>query len=180
MSERRGKETEELTEGVKGVIIKVDPRNAEESLFKQMSYQVSEDTTIHEFPKEVDAIKDIPTKVSFLIHFLTKHYMGSVLGGQIISPHMGKDIYLDRSIQFAEVLVTIHNRRLSELEKKINEKKIRGEDFEYELREMLEWLELSFLTIRELLNRLLTSVHVNAPPPVRPPLVNVKLGYDMQ
>jgi len=45
---------------------------------------------------------------------------------------------------------------------------------------MLEWLELSFLTIRELLNRLLTSVHINAPPPVRPPLVNVKLGYDTQ
>jgi len=180
MAEEREERRRERVETPRGVIIKIDARAAEESLFRAMSYQISEDTTIQEIPKEVDEIKGLPLKASLLIHFLTKHYFGSILGGQIISPHMGKDIVLDRIIQFTEMLLSIHHNRLTSLQKKIVEKKLRGEDFESELRELLEYLDLVFIVVRELINRQLTAVHVNAPPPLRPPLVNVKLGYDRQ
>jgi len=33
-------------------------------------------------------------------------------------------------------------------------------------------------TVRELINRLLTTVHINAPATIRPPLANIKIGYD--
>jgi len=180
MAEEREERRRERVETPRGVIIRIDSRAAEEQFFRAMSYQISEDTTIQEIPKEAEEIKSLPQKASLLIHFLTKHYFGSILGGQIISPHMGKDIVLDRIIQFAEMLLTIHQNRLNNLQKKILEKKLRGEDFENELRELLEYLDMSFLVVRELINRQLTAVHVNAPPPLRPPLVNVKLGYDRQ
>ena len=179
MSERVPKREREI-DTPRGVIIKIDPRTCEDILFRQMAYQLGEDTSIQEIPKEVDEIKEIPMRASMLMHFLTKNYLSTLLGGQIISPFMGKMIVLDRISQFGEILLSVCKRRISDLEKRIYEKKMRGEDFEKEIREILEDFELTFIVIRELINRLLTALHINSPPPIRPPLVNIKLGYDKQ
>ena len=162
------------------VIIKIDPRTVEDILFRQMAYQISEETPIQEIPPEVETVKELPTRAAILIHFLTKHYMSTVLGGQIISPYMGRDIALDRIIQYAEMLLSVLYNRLQELEKEIRAKKMRGEDFEKEVHLMLDNMEIILIVVREITNRILTAMHINSPPPLRPPLVNVKLGYDKQ
>jgi len=159
-----------------GYIIKVDSRAAEENLFRLLAYQADSKYAIK--TPEVEEIKRVPSKVSAYIHELTRHYFNTILGGQIISPYMGRDIVLDRAIPFTEVLLSMLHERIQNLSKEIESKKLRGEDFEKEIRELLEYPEIAFITVRELLNRLLTAVHINAPPHLRPPLVNVKLGYD--
>ena len=172
------REAEERAQSPRGVIIKIDSRQAEETLFKQMAYQISEDTRLSELPEEIEKIKDIPMKISTLLHFLTKHYLSVPLGGQIISPLFGKEIVIDRIAQFSEMLLSVINNRLLELQHKIEEKKMKGEDFEEEIREILTSIDISFIVVRELINRQLTAVHINAPVNLRPPLANVKIGFE--
>jgi len=160
------------------VVIKVDPKIVDETLFREFQIQMEVEPQ-EQLPEEAREIKEIPAKVASLIQVLTKHYFASALGGKIISPHFGRDILIDRAIQFTEILFSIHRQRISTLVKKIEEKKLMGEDFEKEIRELIEYPDLAFVTVRELLNRLLTALHINLPPELRPPLVNVKLGYDV-
>ena len=77
-----------------------------------------------------------------------------------------------------KVLAEVSDMQLR-LVKKIEEKKLRGEDFENEIRELLQYPDTAFITVRELINRLLTALHINLPPELRPPLVNLKVGYDV-
>lgn len=177
MSMRRRREEPEGGEPP-AMVIRIDPKAVEETLFREFHYQMEVDEK-EGLPEDAEAIKGVPSKIAGLIQVLTRHYFSSVLGGKIISPHFGKDILIDRAIQFTEILFSIHTQRIADLVKKIEEKRIRGEDFENEIRELLQYPETAFITVRELINRLLTALHINLPPELRPPLVNLKVGYDV-
>jgi len=162
----------------RGLVIKVDSRITEDTLFKEMAYQIPQQMLPSEVSKDLADLSSVPRKVTQFVHSILQPYMSTILGGQIISPHMGKDIVIDRIIQFAEIMLVQVQSRLGALSKKIYEKKIRGEDFEAELRDIFDTIDTSFITVRELINRLLTTVHINAPATIRPPLANIKIGYD--
>lgn len=173
---------DERAVAVGGAIIKVDPRFPEEFLFKQMSYQYSRETTLSELPKipEVERVRQLPDKVAIVLHHVLFHYMGSMLGGQIISPQFGMPIYLDRIAQIVEMLISVAETTLASLVERIQEGRIEPEEVAEKVEEALEWVDITFIVAREAMNRKLTAVHINAPPQLRPPLVNIKIGYSKE
>jgi len=175
MADDDDKDYEEIS--MKPTIIQVDPGVVENSLFRSMGYQADSHDSL-ELTKELEELKGIPDKVGVLLELLTRNYLRTLLGGQIISPLMGEDIVLDRVVQFTEMLMSVYIKNINKLVKNIEAKKISGEDFEIELVSLIEYMDSFFIVIREVMNRLITVMHINAPQPVRPPLVNVKIGYD--
>jgi len=178
VAERRGEEA--VAAG--GVIIKVDPRFAEEFLFRQMGIQISRETTISELPRipEAERVRELPDKVAVVLHNILNHYLGSMLGGQIISPQFGMPIYLDRVAQTVEMQVSVAESTLAKLIEDIEANRAKPEEVAEKVEQVLEWMDITFIVAREAMNRMLTAVHINAPPQLRPPLVNIKMGYSKE
>jgi len=164
-----------------GYIIKIDSARAEQILFEEMAHNYAKILKAPEIPDDIRQLGKPPDRVALIVHLMMMHYTGTMLGGQIISPQFGLDIFIDRVIQVAEILLhRVGVEKLRELGRKIREKKVKGEDVIRELQEIQAWKTDVFIATREVINRFLTAMHINAPPPVRPPLVNIKLGYDKQ
>ena len=161
---------------VKPTIIQVEPTVVENNLFKAMSYQIDTSEKI-DVEEKIRELRGVPEKIATIMQYLTKHYFGSMLGGQIIDPMFAKNIVLDRVTQFAEMLMSVYVNSVDEVIDKIEAKKVTGDSFENELNDLLDMIDTSFITLREIMNRFETVVHVNAKPEIRPPLVDAKIGY---
>jgi len=167
----------------RGAIIKIMSQTADQHLFRKLSLQVDEDyKVIEEILRELgaeDEIRKQPLEISTLVHYLLKNYMGTALG-QIIHPLHGKQIIVDRLIQITELLAIITERRISNMLERIRKGQIPPtEDVSKEIKTIIRMHQISMIAIREALNRFITLLHINAPAPLRPPLANVKMGYDL-
>lgn len=160
----------------KPTIIQVEPTVVENNLFRAMSYQIDTSDKI-DVDEKIRELHGVPQKVATIMQYLTKHYFGSMLGGQIIDPLFAKNIVMDRITQFAEMLMSVYINSVDGFIDKIEAKKVTGDSFENELNDLLDLIDTSFITLREIMNRFETAVHVNAKPEIRPPLVDAKIGY---
>ncbi len=160
----------------KPTIIQVEPTIVENNLFRAMSYQIDTTEKI-DVEEKIRELGGVPKKVAMIMQYLTKHYFGSMLGGQIIDPLFAKNIVMDRITQFAEMLMSVYINSVDEFIDKIEAKKVSGDSFEREINDLLDLIDTSFITLREIMNRFETAVHVNAKPEIRPPLVDAKIGY---
>ena len=157
-------------------IIRIDSSVAEDYLFKQIAIQLLEPYTPEDFETRIEAI---PKTVSRLVHVITKEYFSTPLGGQILDPRYSREILVDRVAQFIEILLSVQREYIRSLKERIRERRIRGEDFEYELKRILNNFDVIFIVARELMNRLNVLMQINLPGRLRPPLANVKLGYEI-
>jgi hypothetical protein len=162
----------------RGAILRVDPSVAE-NLFKGITYNLPSEVTLKEIEDQLRAeLSKTPSKVAALIHFGSRVYFQTLLGGQIIPPQ-ARQVLMDRVSQFAQILFQMELKRIRELKAKIQQKALSGEAFEQELQEIEEEIVTYFIAIREFINRMLTVLYINAPANVRPPLANVKLGFEI-
>ncbi len=162
-------------------IIKVDPRLAEEQLFQKMGLHSVEMQKLKEPPEDIKKIREAMARASQMIHEVLTPYMGTILGGQIIDPRNARDIILDRVTQIAEILVGEYRKRVSEFLRKVESigvRPVNREELVNEALILIEYPRLVQIVLREILNRFITSLYLNAPPHLRPALVNVKIGYD--
>ncbi len=176
---RGGDQREEVLQALLGrpTLVRLDSMIAEKSLFEKLSYQVSRELVL---PKEKE--KEIPamtfaSSVAMMVHSLLRHNTSTTLG-HIVSPQWGRKIVVDRIIQACEILIEEYKSKVYETTSKILDKKLRGEDFEGEVRELIEYQRLTLIAMREVINRYVTLFHINMPSPLRPPLANVKIGYE--
>ncbi len=172
---RPSRRAEREGEGARG-IIRVEAGLAEENLFKQLALQILEAYAPEEFETRIESM---PRMVAKLVHIITKEYFSTPLGGQILDPRYSRDIVIDRVCQFMEVLLNVHRRYIEELLQNIQYKKMKGEEFRDELAKILNNFKIIYIVARELMNRLLVLSQINLPAPVRPPLANVKLGFEI-
>lgn len=161
----------------RGVIIKVDTTSVEESLFKQIAQQIVEyrPTKV----EEEDTIGKLAESIVRIVHIVTKNYFASPLGGQIIDPRRSKNIVVDRIIQFSEILLSVYREYVDAVERKVYEKSINPEEVEKTISDLVFKIPVIFLAIRELINRMYQLLQINAPANERPPLANIKIGYDL-
>jgi len=160
----------------KGVIIRVDTESVERSLFQQIAKQLLEPYRPEDYEQRLERI---PLEVSKLVELIMKYYVSTPLGGQILDPVHSIDIIIDRIIQFVEILFTVQREYIHEIKSKIKNRTISREEVEDLVRRLLQNYKIIFITTRELMNRLYVLLQINAPAKIRPPLANVKIGYDV-
>lgn len=164
-----------------GAIIKVYPEHAERNLFRMLGIQINADVKeleqlLHEMG--IEEIKDLPSKEAVMLHFQLRHTTGTTLG-QIIDPVNGKGIIVDRIIQTYERVSTIMEKKIEKLLKNMEYSKLNKIDVVKEVDEIITLYDIAMRCVRETMNKLTTLVSINAPATLRPPLANVKLGYDL-
>jgi len=157
-------------------IIRVDSSIAEDYLFKQIAMQMLEPYAPEDFEARIEMI---PKAVSKLLHVITKDYFSTPLGGQIMDPRYSKEIVVDRICQFIEILIGVQREYINGLLQRMKSSRIGGEDFEMEIKKILTNFNIIYIVARELMNRLLIVMQINLPSRMRPPLANVKLGYEI-
>ncbi len=183
MSAKGDEREDSIAETGPVTLVKINPAVAEASLFTKLSVQLSPEL-VQEIkqgksellPPERIIVK-YPNQVALMIHTLMRHNTSSVLG-QIIPPSMGRTIIIDRISQAATVLLDEYREHVEKVTNKILEKKLRGEDFEEEIRSLVEMQKLIMIALREITNRLAVLYAINLPVRARPPLANVKMGYE--
>lgn len=175
------KEDEETQIQSQGAIIKVYPDHAERNLFNKISIQANIDVKeLEQLLQEmgIEEIKELPSKEAVMLHFQLRNVIGTTLG-QIIDPVNGKGIVVDRIIQAYERVSAIVEKKIEKLIKGMEYSKLNRIDVIKEVEDIVQIYNISMRVLRETMNRLITLVSVNAPATLRPPLANVKLGYDL-
>jgi len=175
-------ENEEMEFQPRGSIIKVIPDIANRSLFGSLGQQVAEDITdinkILEKLGETD-VKNLPLQVSILVHYLLRNYTTTPLG-YIIDPVNGTSILKDRMLQILQLLESIVERKIRELQREARiRRKDPGFDIGQKIDDIINLHHIIMLASRESMNRLRNLQSINARPDKRPPLANVKIGYDI-
>ena len=166
---------------IKGALIKIMPSLADQNLFRKLSVQIQEDYKVVEQLLEAlgSEIKHQPAEVSTLVHSLLRNYTGTALG-YIIDPLHSKSIIVDRITQICEIIMLITERRIMRLLDKVRKGQLApNDDISREINNIIRLHEISMIAIREVTNRLITLARINAPAPYRPPLANVKMGFDL-
>ncbi len=159
-----------------GVIIRVDTAAAESHLFEKIAKQLLEPYE----PEDAEArLQRIPLTVAKLLDLIMKHYVSTPLGGQILHPSESSDILIDRISQFAEILFAVQREYIREIKARIRSRTITKEEIETQVRNLQQNFDIISITLRELMNRQYVLLQINAPAPLRPPLANIKMGFDI-
>jgi len=182
--EKRRREGEEEAElEYQGALIKVDPIFAERNIFEKIAGSLDQQVL-----KAMDEVienlggRDIEAStiaVKALSYKLKSLFIDPVLG-QIIHPIHGKEILMDRIELMCDISLSVLQQRLQSLIDKIKTRQYSpDEDIGGKLAQLLYMYEILTLALRETMNQLLTLFHINVPPTKRPPLANVKIGFDI-
>ena len=154
-------------------LIRIDPRLAMEGLFKGLYIQAADEYQVDE---DLAAAQSVSLRVHALVEALCKHYFGTVLG-QVIHPRFGRGLVIDRIIAANEVIVGLLRRRLVDVLARIQAAD--AEEAARLVETMLSDIEFTFIAMREVVNRFMTLLHLNLPASLRPPLANIRIGYDV-
>jgi len=104
--------------------------------------------------------------------------MLSTFLGQIIDPRWNLPQFRDRACQIIEAMLEYYRKSVKLVIERIREKRLEGMSIERELEKLDSIETIISIASREIINRLYTLMTINAPAEARPPLANVRLGYE--
>jgi hypothetical protein len=154
-----------------GTIIKVSPDNVNEVL-KTIAVQSIE---------AYEAEKDVSSVVTYVVSMLDtvlKPYLQSLLG-QIVDPRFAREVFVDRILQFANIILSIVKERISSAFDEIISEKFDEKEVARRIRDIENLYSVAFVIVNEVANRLFTLLQINSPAIIRPPLANTLIGYDI-
>jgi len=152
------------------VVIRLDPVHVE-SLFKSLAEAIVVEEEVKVEPPKI-------VKAAFaLVNEMLKEQLSTFLG-QILDPRWMNEQFKDKSLRIVELLLDYYRQTARRIVERIKSKQMTGLDVEEEL-DKLERLELTIsVAAREAIDRMFALMVSNSPADFRPPLVNVKLGFE--
>jgi len=176
MSEQSPRESLIPNVNITGAILKVNPENVDSRILDKISTQISREL---QQLKDKGGVNRVTIIVNEIINMLLKPYLSTRLGGQIIDPRTGDEVIKDRMIQFAELCMRIQENAIDKFIQEFGSGLINERAIDEKVGELLDTIDISFIVIREIVNRLFILYQINAPVEFRPPLVNALEGYDV-
>jgi len=176
MSEQPPRESLLPSVNISGAILKVNPENVDNRILDKISTQISREL---QQLKDKNSTERVTIIVNEIINMLLKPYLSTRLGGQIVDPRTGDEVIKDRMIQFAELCMRIQENAIDRFIQEFGSGLINAKTIDDKVSELLDTIDISFIVVREIVNRLFVLYQINAPAEFRPPLVNALEGYDV-